>query len=200
MHPVRFGAWLNCYSAARILFRLIARVEVLCSSAEDTGCNTPPTHPLGNGTLFILKDKMTASYHLTAAPVSADAPEYHGRLQTSYAVFPGSVCFCQIIRSTSRLALSLLIRTKCFFIIYNLPLSLSPYFLKVSGFAGWQAPFMAQPAHPQPQDDFPFLLLRIILTIIAAITRIKTALMMIVAIFSISHVSIEIPPVSLLQI
>ena len=81
-----------------------------------------------------------------------------------------------------------------------LPLSFRPYFLKVSGFAGWQAPFMAQPAHPQPQDDFPFLLPRIILTRIAAATRTKTALMMIVAIFSISHVSIEIPPVSLLQI
>ena len=79
-------------------------------------------------------------------------------------------------------------------------LSLSPYFLKVSGFAGWQAPFMAQPAHPQPQDDFPFLLPRTILTRIAATTRTKTMLMMIVAIFSISHVSIEIPPVSLLQI
>ena len=79
-------------------------------------------------------------------------------------------------------------------------LSLSPYFLKVSGFAGWQAPFMAQPAHPQPQDDFPFLLPRFILTRIAAVTKTKTTLMMIVAIFSISHVSIKIPPVSLLQI
>ena len=59
---------------------------------------------------------------------------------------------------------------------------------------------MAQPAHPQPQDDFPFLFPRIILTKIIAATKTKTALMMIVAIFSISHVSIEIPPVSLLQI
>ena len=82
-----------------------------------------------------------------------------------------------------------------FFVPYILPLS---HFCKVSRFAGWQAPFMAQPAHPQPQDDFPFLLLRTILTIIAATTRTKTMLMMIVAIFSISHVSIEIPPVSLL--
>ena len=79
-----------------------------------------------------------------------------------------------------------------------MPLSLSPYFLKVSGFAGWQAPFMAQPAHPQPQDDFPFLLLRTILVMTAATKRTKTALIMIVAIFSISHASIEIPPVSLL--
>lgn len=46
--------------------------------------------------------------------------------------------------------------------------------------------------HPQPQDDFPFFLPRTILTIIAATTKIKTALMMIVAIFSIIHVSIEI--------
>ena len=59
---------------------------------------------------------------------------------------------------------------------------------------------MAQPAHPQPQDDFSFLLSRIILTKIIAATKTKTALMMIVAILSISHVSIEISPVSLLQI
>ena len=64
------------------------------------------------------------------------------------------------------------------------------YFRRVSGAAGWQAPFMAQPAHPQPQDDFPFLLPRTILATTAAITAIKTALMMIVAIFSIIHVSI----------
>lgn len=51
-----------------------------------------------------------------------------------------------------------------------------------------------QPAHPQPQDDFPFLLLRTILAIDNAAMRTKTALMMIVAIFSISHVSIKIPP------
>ena len=68
---------------------------------------------------------------------------------------------------------------------------------RFSGFAGWQAPFMAQPAHPQPQDDFPFFLLRTILAIDIDTMRTKTALMMIVAIFSISHVSIEIPPVSL---
>lgn len=54
---------------------------------------------------------------------------------------------------------------------------------------------MAQPAHPQPQDDFPFLLLRTILAMTAATKRIKTALMIIVAIFSIIHVSIGIPPV-----
>ena len=70
----------------------------------------------------------------------------------------------------------------------------------VSGFAGWQAPFMAQPAHPQPQDDFPFLLTRTILAMTAATKRTKTALIMIVAIFSISHASIEIPPFSLLSI
>ena len=108
-------------------------------------------------------------------------------------------------KSTSRFAIKrqaaiARAQNQCFFIFINLPLSLSPYFRKVSGFAGWQAPFMAQPAHPQPQDDFPFLLPRIILTRIAAATRTKTALMMIVAIFSINHASIEIPPVSLLQI
>lgn len=53
---------------------------------------------------------------------------------------------------------------------------------------------MAQPAHPQPQDDFPFFLLRTIPAITTATTIIRTALMMIVAIFSISHVSIIIPP------
>ena len=57
---------------------------------------------------------------------------------------------------------------------------------------------MAQPAHPQPQDDLPFLLPRTILAMTAATKRTKTALIMIVAIFSISHASIEIPPVSLL--
>lgn len=53
---------------------------------------------------------------------------------------------------------------------------------------------MAQPAHPQPQDAFPFLLPRTMpaMTAATAITKIK--LMMIVAIFSISHVNIEIPP------
>lgn len=68
------------------------------------------------------------------------------------------------------------------------------YLGKVSGFAGWQVPFMAQPAHPQPQDDFPFFLPHTILAMTAATAITKTALMMIVAIFSINHVSIEIPP------
>ena len=71
--------------------------------------------------------------------------------------------------------------------------AIQTYFCKVSGFSGWQAPFMAQPAHPQPQDDFPFFLLRIIPAITAATMIIKTALIMIVAIFSIIHVSIKIP-------
>lgn len=52
---------------------------------------------------------------------------------------------------------------------------------------------MAQPAHPQPQDDFPFLLPRTILAMTAATARSKTVLTMIVAIFSIIHVSIGIP-------
>lgn len=66
------------------------------------------------------------------------------------------------------------------------------HFLR-SYFAGWQAPFMAQPAHPQPQDDFPFLLLRTMLAIDTATARSRIALMMIVAIFPIIHVSIGIP-------
>lgn len=71
-------------------------------------------------------------------------------------------------------------------------------FRRVSGFAGWQAPFMAQQppagqlAHPQPQDDFPFLLSRTILVMTAVTARSKTAPMTIVAIFPIIHVSIEI--------
>ena len=68
------------------------------------------------------------------------------------------------------------------------------HFLR-SYFPGWQVPFMAQPAHPQPQDDFPFLLLRTMLAIDTATARSRIALMMIVAIFSIIHVSIGIPPV-----
>lgn len=51
---------------------------------------------------------------------------------------------------------------------------------------------MAQPAHPQPQDDFPFFLLRIILAMTATTMIIKTPLIMIVAIFPIIHVSIGI--------
>lgn len=66
------------------------------------------------------------------------------------------------------------------------------HFLR-SYFPGWQVPFMAQPAHPQPQDDFPFLLLRTMLAIDTATARSRIALMMIVAIFSIIHVSIGIP-------
>lgn len=52
---------------------------------------------------------------------------------------------------------------------------------------------MAQPAHPQPQDDFPFLLSCTILVMAAATARIKTALTTIVDIFPIIHVSIGIP-------
>lgn len=75
-----------------------------------------------------------------------------------------------------------------------------PYFCKVSGFAGWQASFIEQQlpagqlAHPQPQADFPFLLPRAIPAMTAATTRSRTALMMIVAIFPISHVNMQIPP------
>ncbi len=54
---------------------------------------------------------------------------------------------------------------------------------------------MAQFAHPQPQEDFPFFLLRTILAITAVTTAIRTTQMMIVAIFSEIHVSISFPPV-----
>lgn len=52
---------------------------------------------------------------------------------------------------------------------------------------------MAQPAHPQPQEDFPFFLSRTIPAMTAATIAIRTALMIIVAIFSIIHANIEIP-------
>lgn len=51
---------------------------------------------------------------------------------------------------------------------------------------------MAQPAHPQPQEDFPFLLFRTIPAITTATTMIRTALMMIVAKLLIIHAIIEI--------
>lgn len=53
---------------------------------------------------------------------------------------------------------------------------------------------MEQVEQPQPQGDFPFFLLRIIPAIIAATAAIKTAQIMIVAIFSMIHASILIPP------
>lgn len=59
---------------------------------------------------------------------------------------------------------------------------------------------MAQLVHPQPQEDFPFLLLRTILAATAATIMIRTAQMMIVAMFPIIHVSIGIPPVFLIPV
>ena len=56
--------------------------------------------------------------------------------------------------------------------------------------SGWQEPFMAQPAHPQPQDDFPFFFLRTMQAITASTTMIKAALIVIVAKFSIIQVNI----------
>ena len=53
---------------------------------------------------------------------------------------------------------------------------------------------MEQAEQPQPQEVFPFFLLRIIPAIIAATTMSKTAQMMIVAKFSMIHASILIPP------
>lgn len=49
---------------------------------------------------------------------------------------------------------------------------------------------MAQPAHPQPQDDFPLFLLRTMQAMTAATTMIKAALIVIVAKFSIIQVNI----------
>ena len=49
---------------------------------------------------------------------------------------------------------------------------------------------MAQPAHPQPQDDFPFFFLRTMQAITASTTMIKAALIVIVAKFSIIQVNI----------
>lgn len=51
---------------------------------------------------------------------------------------------------------------------------------------------MAQPAHPQPQEDFPFLLSLTMPMITAAATIIRIVLTMIVAIFSIIHANIKI--------
>lgn len=54
---------------------------------------------------------------------------------------------------------------------------------------------MGQPAQPQPQAEFPFFLFFIILTTIAATTAIRTAHIMIVAMFSVIQANIFIPPV-----
>lgn len=59
---------------------------------------------------------------------------------------------------------------------------------------------MAQPAHPQPQEDFPFFLFRTILTMTAATMMSSTALMTIVAKFSMIHAIIKIPPVFIIPI
>lgn len=62
-------------------------------------------------------------------------------------------------------------------------------------FSGWQEPLIGHCAHPHPQEDFPFFLFFIILTIIAATTAIRTPQIMIVAIFPESQASIFFPPV-----
>ena len=69
------------------------------------------------------------------------------------------------------------------------------FYYSFSGcFAEWQLPLMEQVEQPQPQEVFPFFLLRIIPAIIAATAASKTAQMMIVAKFSMIHASILIPP------
>ncbi len=50
---------------------------------------------------------------------------------------------------------------------------------------------MAQPAHPQPQEDFPFLLFRTIPTTTAATTTARTALIIIVPKLPMIHAIIE---------
>lgn len=55
---------------------------------------------------------------------------------------------------------------------------------------------MAHPAHPHPQDAFPFLLLFLIPAIITVTIIIKITLIIIVARFPAIHVSIKIPPVT----
>ena len=62
-------------------------------------------------------------------------------------------------------------------------------------FFEWQELLIGQSAHPHPQEDFPFFLLRIIFAIIAETTASKTVQIMMVAIFSESHASIVFPPV-----
>ena len=59
----------------------------------------------------------------------------------------------------------------------------------------WHEPLIGQPAHPQPQEDLPFFLLRIIPAIIAVTIASSTTQMMIVEIFSEIHASIFFPPV-----
>lgn len=54
----------------------------------------------------------------------------------------------------------------------------------------WQEPLIGQFEHPQPQEDFPFFLLRIMFATIRATITISTAQTMIVPMFPASHVSI----------
>ena len=56
---------------------------------------------------------------------------------------------------------------------------------------------MGQPEQPPPQDDLPFFLFLIILTIIRAITAKMIAPIIIVAKFAVIQVNICIPPFSL---
>lgn len=62
-------------------------------------------------------------------------------------------------------------------------------------FLGWQEPLIGHCAQPHPQEDFPFFLFFTMLTIIAVTMAIKTAQIMIAAIFSESQASIFFPPV-----
>ena len=56
---------------------------------------------------------------------------------------------------------------------------------------------MGQPEQPPPQEDLPFFLFLIMLTIIRAITAKRIVHMMMVDKFAVIHVNICIPPFSL---
>lgn len=58
-----------------------------------------------------------------------------------------------------------------------------------------QEPFIGHPAHPQPQEDFPFFLFFTMLTMMAATAAIKTAQIIIVAILSEIKASIIFSPI-----
>lgn len=51
----------------------------------------------------------------------------------------------------------------------------------------WQAPFIGHPEQPQPQEDFPFFLLRTVKNIIRATITARNAQTAIVAIFFVIH-------------
>lgn len=67
--------------------------------------------------------------------------------------------------------------------------------LRLFYFPVWQESLIGQSAHPHEQEDFPFFLFFIICMIIAATTKIKTAQIIIVAMFSVNQAIIFLSPV-----